>query len=156
MFIYIVGTVYANLPAGAIPQTGGTFTFKGTGGKDVGAFTATIDLSNPLLSWTNASEAATIDRSQGLTVTWTGGNPGTYVFILGSATSTGIGYGAFTCLARADDKQFTVPSYILSVLPAGAGGVQVQNAIQLPLLDTGIDIGLRAATISYSVSSTFK
>jgi uncharacterized protein (TIGR03437 family) len=152
----IKGTFYAMLAAGAIPQSGGTFTFKGTGGADVGAFTATINLANPLLNWTNPSVAATVDRSHDLTVNWSGGNPGTYVFILGGSTTTGLAYGGFTCLARADDGQFTVPSYVLSVLPAGVGGMQMQNAIQMPLVDSGIDIGLTAGTISYSVATTYQ
>ena len=34
-------------------NTGGTFIFRGLGGPDVGAFTSTITLSNPLLAFTN-------------------------------------------------------------------------------------------------------
>lgn len=86
------------LPAGT-RQSGRAFTFKGAGGADVGAFTSTIDLSNPLLTWTNQSAAATIDRTQDFTATWTGGNPGTYVIVGGTSTSTGLAFGDFTCLA---------------------------------------------------------
>jgi uncharacterized protein (TIGR03437 family) len=150
------GAFGAMLAAG-IPQTGGTFTFKGSGGADVGAFTSTINLSNPLLNWTNQSAAATVDRTQGLTVTWNGGNPGTNVFIIGSSSSNALGYGAFTCLAPADAGKFTVPAYILSVLPPGTSGfLQVQNAIQLPLSASGIDLGLAVASLSYSITATFK
>ncbi|MEO8098475.1 MAG: hypothetical protein ABI811_12300 [Acidobacteriota bacterium] len=73
----IKGAYYATLAAGAIPSTGGTFTFTGAGGTDVGAFTTTITLSNPLLTWTNPAVAGSIERTQPLTVTWNGGNPGT-------------------------------------------------------------------------------
>ena len=82
------------------------------------------------------------------------GNPGTYVYITG--TSTGLGYGGFTCLG-ADAGQFTVPSYILSALPAGNGGVALQNAFQLPLSATRLDIGVAAVTIGFTGGAvTFK
>ena len=79
----IKGAFYSALPAGAIPSSGGTFTFKGSGGADVGPFTSTLTLSN-LLTWTNQSAAASVVKSQGLHVTWTGGTPGTYVYIPGA------------------------------------------------------------------------
>jgi hypothetical protein len=87
---------------------------------------------------------------------WTGGNPGSYIFVQGTSTGDGIGYGGFTCMTHADAGQFTVPSYILSVLPAGKGGAQVQNSLQLPLTATGIDIGLADATISHTEAATYQ
>jgi len=56
----IKGAFFAALASGAIPQSGGTFTFTGTGGADVGSFTSTLMFTNPLISWTNRSAAATI------------------------------------------------------------------------------------------------
>jgi len=153
----IKGVFNSQLGAAAIPPTGGSFTFKGTGGADVGAFTSTISLANPLLTWTNETSLTSIDRSQGLPFTWTGGNPGTYVYITGTSTSTGLGYGGFTCLIPVDAGQFTVPSYVLSSLPAGTGGIAIQNAFQNPLTASGIDIGAAAVTVSYSSGAlTFK
>ncbi len=152
----IADAFFLTLSASDIPQTGGTFTWKGTGGKDVGSFTSAITLANPLISWTNSSAAATVDRSQNLKVTWTGGNPGTYVFITGTSTSTSGVLGGYTCSAKVDDGQFTVPSYILSGIPAGSGGTALQNAIQLPLPASGLDYGDTGATISFSVFTTIK
>ena len=99
------GNLVATLPAGAIPATGGSFTFTGTGGADVGSFTSTLNLSNPLLTWTNPSAAETIDRSRGLTVTWTGGNPGSLVAISGAGSVTGSGtvtVVGYSCRARVE------------------------------------------------------
>jgi uncharacterized protein (TIGR03437 family) len=153
----IKGAFYSILQAGAIPESGGTFTFKGSGGADVGPFTSTIIFTNPLLSWTNQSVGATIDRSKDLKVTWTGGNPGTYVFIGGTSTTPPPQLiGGFTCLAKADDGKFTVPSYILSALPAGKGGTMIQNAIFEPLSASGLDIALADGTVSFSVTSTYQ
>lgn len=157
----IKGAFFADLASGAIPQSGGTFTFTGTGGADVGSFTSTLTFTNPLLSWTNRSAAATIDRSKDFTVNWTGGNPGSYVFVTGSAgiaaTSTNpLVTVGITCLANADDGHFTVPSYILSAMPPGAGGVQVQNDIYGKLLAKGIDIGTAQGEVAISAASTYK
>jgi hypothetical protein len=41
------GQYQANFPDGAIPLSGGTFTFHGSGGADVGPFTAAVEFSNP-------------------------------------------------------------------------------------------------------------
>jgi uncharacterized protein (TIGR03437 family) len=153
----IKGTGYALLPATAIPVTGGSFTFTMSGGKDVGAFSTTVVLSNPLLNWTNSSVATSIDRTQPMTVTWAGGNTGehAFTFILGSVTSPLRGRG-FTCLATASAGKFTVPAYILAAVPAGPGGAQIQNSIQLPMSAPGIDIGTALGQVSISVVGTYK
>jgi uncharacterized protein (TIGR03437 family) len=157
----IKGAFYAALPAGAIPQSGGNFTFTGTGGADVGSFTSVLTFTNPLLNWTNPNVAANIDRTHGLTVTWTGGNPGSYVVVSGTSTSARIApnpaaTAGFTCIANVGDGQFTVPSYILSALPPGTGGVQLQNGPYIPLQARGFDIGIAAGEVAISGSSTFK
>jgi len=142
----------------AIPSTGGTFTFQGSGGADVGSFASTVTFANPIIAWTNESVASTIDRSQDLTVTWTGGTPGSYVFIYGTSTATGTETttAGYTCLTNADAGKFTVPFYILSALPAGGGGMGMQNQVQSPLSASGLDIGIAIGDISFSVPATYK
>ena len=153
------GAFTAILAGGAIPSSGGVFTFKGSGGIDVGSFTTTVTLANPILTWTNTSAAATIDKGQGLGVTWTGGNPGTYVVISGSSTaapdSSGIIAG-FTCRVAVEARQFTVPPYILLGLPAGSGGVLLQNDIFSTFSATGLDTATADGTISHNVAATFR
>jgi hypothetical protein len=152
----IKGTLGSTLSESAIPAAGGTFTFKGSGGADVGSFTVTFNLAN-LMTWTNPSDVTSTDRSKSLNITWTGGNPGSAVSIGGTSTVPGTTIlGEFQCLASADAGQFTIPSFILSALPVGSGGVNVQNDIVEPLSATGIDIGLGQTTISYSAAATFK
>ncbi len=153
----INGTGFAELSSTAIPSTGGTFTFKIGGGVDVHGFSIDVTFANPLVNWTNSSLAATLDRTQPLALTWTGGNAGphTFTFILGSIT-TPLRNRGFTCLTTADAGQFTVPSYILAAMPAGNSGVQLQNSIQLPLSMPGIDLGLAIGQVSYTVSGTIK
>jgi hypothetical protein len=67
----------------------------------VGSFTSALTLSNPILTWTNQSPSAIVDKTQGLLITWTGGNPGTYIVSIGTSTSTESGVLAgFTCRIR--------------------------------------------------------
>jgi len=154
------GAFTASLAAGAIPSSGGTFTFHGSGGTDVGSFTTAITLANPLLTWTNMSAAATIDKTQAVTVTWTGGNPGTYVVISGTSSKTPATnppiIAGFTCRIAVEAGQFTVPSYILLGLPAGSGGTLLQNDVMSTFSATGLDSTYAGATISSNVASTFR
>ncbi len=149
-----LGGLYAALSGTDIPQSGGTYTFAGLGGKDVGAFTAALSLS-PLLKWTNPTAAANINRSQPLHLTWTGGNPGSYVYIVGASGSGGARERIFECVSVADSGQFDVPAYILSAMPSGVGSVELDNGIFTPFSATGLDIASVGASITYSVSSTF-
>jgi hypothetical protein len=157
----IKGMFEETLSATAIPQTGGTFTFKGSGGADVGSFTAVLDFSNPLLNWTNPDIASTIDRSQDLKVTWTGGNTGSYVYVTGVSTSKATSTApsvtlGFTCLVKASDGQVTVPSYILSALPAGSGGMGIQNDFYVNFSASGLDIRSGVGEIGFSAIATYK
>ena len=125
------GAYFASIPA--IPTTGGAYVFNAAAGAQVGAFTATVNFPNPILTWTNQSAAATISRSGGLPVTWTGGSPGSYVIISGGSASGGA-TGAYTCIAPQSALTFTVPSYVLLGLPAGTGSTTVTNSTNLSSL----------------------
>jgi uncharacterized protein (TIGR03437 family) len=151
----VTGEYVAQLASGAIPSSGGSFTFNGSGGTDVGSFTATINFPNPILSWTNQSAAANITRTSGLQVTWNGGASGSIVIINGSASaSTSGAYGSYTCIAPVSAGSFTVPSYILLGLPAGTGTTSVENATNYTrfsasgLANGGIAIGAVAVSLN--------
>ena len=151
----IKGQNGATLAAGVIPA-GGTFTFHGSGGADVGPFTSTVTIANPNFNWTNPSAAATIDRTKGLLYTWTGGLPGTYVFLGGTSTGSGVTAG-YSCKVAMEAGQFTVPSYILLGLPAGSGGVSIQqHDTDSSFTATGLDDGSVSAVIEFSVAATIK
>jgi hypothetical protein len=55
-----------------------------------------------------------------------------------------------------NDGEFTVPSYILSALPAGKGAIQLQHQVHAALPASGIDAGIAIGDISYSESGVFK
>jgi uncharacterized protein (TIGR03437 family) len=153
----IAGQGFAQLPSGYIPTTGGTFTFNGIGGANVGAFTASVVFPNPVLNWTNQNAAANITRSSGLTVAWTGGSSGTYVSIGGSSQASSTSpLAGFTCLAPVSAGQFTVPAYILAALPAGSGSVTVNNNTNYQTFTaSGLNYGAAYGIVGVQVNSTF-
>jgi uncharacterized protein (TIGR03437 family) len=109
----------------------GTYTLKGAGGKDVGAFNSSITMGSPLVI--AGGLPATVVRSAGLPLQWTGGNASDLVQIIGfSGTITGTGANAstdsteFICSTTAGKGSFTVPSSILNQLPA-VSAADVQN-----------------------------
>ena len=112
----------------------GTYTVTGTGGADVGAFSAQVTLPGDF-SWTNETTVPNpVVRSSGLTVTWTG-NEGGLVVVLGSAltktSGSGIGatYSALAvlCTEQASAGSYTIPANILQQLPAVSGSATASS-----------------------------
>lgn len=145
------------LPADAISSNGGAFMFSGTGGTDVGAFSANVNLPNPLLMWTDQSSAATINRAKGFDVTWSGGAIGSYVVISGSSSGAGGVTGNYLCYAPQSALKFSVPPYVTSTLPSGTGNTTVTNMtnpaqFSAARLDDGFGFGFN----STQVNSTYQ
>jgi uncharacterized protein (TIGR03437 family) len=153
-----------SLPA-IIPSTGGTFTFNnGSGGPDVGAFTATVNqsITNPLV-WTNMASITSVNRASGVQVTWTGGIQGSFVEIIGgselltSTDTSNIVSTSFACTAPVSAGQFTVPAAVLESLPASTSIDGISEGGSLGIYDyysqeftaPGLDLGL----LLFSVSS---
>jgi uncharacterized protein (TIGR03437 family) len=136
----------------------GAYVFNGAGGTQVGKFSATVNFPNPLLSWTNQAAAANVSRSQGLLVTWSGGAPGSSVYIIGSSfLSSGSLSGTFICVAPVAAGQFTVPSYVLLSMPAAAGGsITVENMTNAAMFNaSGIDFGTATGIVAFAVTSNY-
>jgi uncharacterized protein (TIGR03437 family) len=148
-----------------LPATFGTFTFTGSGGKDVGPFTASISYNNPLV-WTNMSSTTSISRSQGVTINWTGGASGTYVYIYGSSSNTSGSTTlsvSFECYAPVSANQFTVPSYVLLALPpsgagTGNGSLGVSNGASSQFAASGLSTGYASASagVSFEITPTYQ
>jgi len=155
-------------PAGPTIPTG-AYTISGSGGKDVGGFSGTITVGgHPAIA--NKSSLATVDRTQPLTVTWTGGVAGKYVLIGGHTPNAHPNGGYvnggyvpqanFACVEDGGKGTFTIPNYILSSMSATANakGVLVisphplSNQIAIP----GIDLAYFMDGSSDSVNVTFK
>lgn len=110
--------LFGSTPAGPnIPL--GTYSVTGAGGHDLSAFSATLNVGGSIV-WTNKAAITSIDRSQSLTVTWTGG-PG-YVVGGGYVNSNTTGIAGFVCTEDSSKGSFTIPGFILSLLPPAATG----------------------------------
>lgn len=113
--------------AANLPNTyanAGNYTFTGSGGPDVGAFTGTLEVYPDLVVLNNPDDFKTIHRTSSITVRWNGGDPQTNVQVSGTSyavTSSGAPIGAptvFLCLVPNTAGQFTVPASIFGQLPA--------------------------------------
>lgn len=98
----------------------GAYTVTGTGGAGIGPFQGTITI-HALPTLVNPQAGAVVTRSNGMTVTWTGGDPaGTVEIEISSATDSTSTNGALAvCTAPAAAGSFTIPPYVLDALPAG-------------------------------------
>ena len=83
-------------------------------------FTAKFTLPSPFgLTWTNRAQTETVDRTQPLTLNWTGAPSGQQVIIFGAGVDVPTNATAmFVCLASSASSSFTVPSQILANIPA--------------------------------------
>lgn len=149
----------------------GAYTAAGSGGATVGPFTADLTVGQPL-TWTNQSSiSGAVNRSQGLTINFSGGASGDYVAILGSSTANTPGQDVtvtFVCTAPVSAGTFTVPSFVLSALPAsgnitidgitGTGGFLLFG--NYPLSNTftapGIDLGFFSETVVNGINIAYQ
>ena len=134
----------------------GTYTISGTGGKDVGAFSATFAIAAHL-AISNKSSLASVDLTQPLTVNWTGGVAGSYVLIGGGSTHAPHSY--FVCAEDAGKGTFTIPSYVLASVNATTttSGILwiTPNPLSNPFSIPGLDAAYFADASSDSVSVAF-
>jgi uncharacterized protein (TIGR03437 family) len=144
----------------------GAYTATGPGGANVGPFTASLTVPNPLI-WTNAAALTTVNRSQGITVNWAGGSGG-YVIISGESTSltsnSSVIGGLFTCLAPGSAQTFTVPAAVLLSLPASTsiagfalpGSLSVASETYVPFTASGLTFGVFGYSNSTGQSVTYQ
>ena len=147
------GTTFPGLPAPPpLYLDAGTYTVdNGGGGADVGSFTATLNIPTQFV-WTNADAAASIDRSAGLDVAWTGGDPDSKVNIAGgvvviNADTFQVASGAFfTCTETNSAGHFFVPPEVLMLVSASTivndipnGFLTVNNGVSVKFDAPGAD-----------------
>ena len=127
------GGSYFSILGGSIPAPGqpstpvfldpGFYSVNGQGGQDIGIFAANLTVAAPI-SWTNRDAAAQVDRSQGVTVSWTGGGGGAFPAVLiegGNLDTQANSAAVFECVVPLSAGSFTVPPSVLSSIPASNG-----------------------------------
>lgn len=139
----------------------GHYTVTGPGGNDVGVFMGSTDVPGTPFVWTNIPDIRQpIDRTQDLTITWTGGIPGTQVTAVGGSDVGGVN-AAILCAAAVEAGQMTIPSYVLLSLPAttgssSAGQLTLGNTGVSLFTATGLDFGVIRSGLDYTLSAKYK
>jgi hypothetical protein len=131
------------LPVGTYPTSDylqpGNFTFSGTGGSAVGAFSASISVPAPMtLQATDsagntlttssgaAASGAVLNRANNLTVSWPATSSPYVLVSVSSAVSTQTANAApynsatITCLQPSSAGSVTIPSWLLEALPVSS------------------------------------
>jgi uncharacterized protein (TIGR03437 family) len=148
------------MPASTIPAGGGTFTFVSGSGQYATIGTFNTPVKTPAaLDWTNQNSIGTIKRSQGVRLTWTGGDANGVVAIRGSsfaAAGSPTPSTSFMCSVPASADQFTVPASILQALPAGPGTLTLENrSAPQAISTTGLDIGNAFAGAMFTINAAY-
>ena len=131
---------------------GGNFQLNGDGGTDVGQIRATFPIASALV-WTNKDQVASVDRTQPLSVNWTGAATGQTVLVIGSSADIPTNAKAmFVCTAQAAAGTLAIPSQILQSLPVSRTALTKSRASlyvgTVPLAApstftaTGLDLGV--------------
>jgi len=139
------GKGYYGTTFGQITQISpGVYQVTGPGGADVKAFTTSLTV--PVnLTWTNqaAVTGSPIVRANGVTVTWTGGDPSSYAFIEGISTGT-----------NPNNSSATLGAYFICIAPISAGSFFVPPAVTLSLPPGGSSAANPTAIMALGTSST--
>jgi hypothetical protein len=137
----------------------GAYTVAGTGGANVGSFSALFNIPTPP-NWTNQTSLSTVTRTNGLTVNWGGVLGNNSILIEGvSATDATLTKGAaFSCAAPASAGTFTVPPEVLQTLPAGNYGTLYFKPAVDPIgfAASGLNLGYVTSNLLTAIPTVFK
>jgi uncharacterized protein (TIGR03437 family) len=146
-------------PTGTFLNAGAFTINNGSGGADVGPASAGPVTIPAALVWSNQSSISTVTRSQGVTVSWTGGDPNGAALISGFAIQSNQAGATFICTAPTSAGQFTVPPAVLLALPASTGaGELTVGGITAPVkfIAPGLDTGYALSVASNSQSIAYQ
>jgi uncharacterized protein (TIGR03437 family) len=149
--------------------TPGSYTVNGAGGADVGSLQASVPFPGNF-TWTNQSSITSVNRSQGVTVSWTGADPTNGVFVtgfsLGGSDPNNLVGGLFYCHASGGSGSFTVPPVVLLALPASytiqnylvaTGFLAVATAAPYQTFSaSGLDFGFIESMVEAGESVTYQ
>jgi hypothetical protein len=131
---------FDTLSANGTFLTPGSYTVTGTGGANIGPFSVNFTVpAFPMLS--SPANGATVTRSSGLKVNWTGGDPSANLQI--TISSQGNDASA-QCIVPPGPGSFTIPPYVMLSLPTGGGyTLGFASAFEyVPVIATGLSIGI--------------
>lgn len=160
---YLGGSITGNFFSNTLFLEPGSYQINAIGGSDIHGFSVSANMPSPV-SWTNQNQLTAVNRSQPLTIAWTGG-AGAQAAVVGfgvdlpSDTTT-----VFGCLAAAGASSLTVPPIVLSNLPpTRPNPLQSKSVIYLlsapsssiaPINAGGLDAGF--AGFGYAAAKTVR
>jgi uncharacterized protein (TIGR03437 family) len=136
----------------------GEVTLSGSGGPDIGPFSAKAHLADPF-EWIDREAISQVTRDRPLTVHWSGlANDRRVAILATNVDQITTAMATTLCTARATDQKFTIPAAVLANVPASRdiAGVpydqlfvmslpeKTASAIQAKGLDRGAIISLQA------------
>ena len=157
-------------PSGLLPNQlyldPGSYTLQSSGGADVASFSIPLTVAAPF-SWTNRDQLSGIDRTQALTLNWSGLAADQTMLILGGNVDLPTNSSAlFYCIAPAGASSFTIPASVLAAVPATRSNVlQSKGAIYIgniapsdgkPFTAPGLDSALAVTGFLSGKTVTFR
>jgi hypothetical protein len=129
----------------------GLYGVAGVGGAEgqppIGAFSQTLNIPPPLM-WGNSGDITEVDRSAGLDVMWSGGDPEGTIQITGDV--------GFICNAKNSDGHFRIPAFVLLSCPPGVGYLTVGTAVTTAFTVSGVSSATLNAVVTISKLVTFR
>jgi hypothetical protein len=123
----------------------GPYTITGSGGADISPFSAAVTIP-ALPTLVSPVNSATVTRSNGMTVTWTGGGGNLQIQVNAPTDSTDTNGSVAVCNVAASAGTFTIPPYVLLALPASnLAGFVLSSQTEVPFTATGLSVGILKA-----------
>jgi len=112
------GLISNNVLPNTLYLNPGSYTMTSVGGNDVGPFSATFNIPQPL-TWNNRDQLTIVDRTQPLTISWSGGDSGQEIALVGVGEDLPTNSSTvIKCIAAPGASSLTVPADVLANLPA--------------------------------------
>jgi len=150
---YLGGAISNGILPSTLYLDPGSYTIQGFGGANVGAFSTAFTIPQPT-TWIGRDQLIYVNRSQPLNLAWSGGDSGQVNVILGFGEDLPLNSSAaFACLAPPGASSFSVPTDILSNLPATrANPLHSKDVIYLLSVPGGSIKNLNATGLDYGIS----
>jgi hypothetical protein len=139
----------------------GSYTFSGSGGLGIGAFTAQVTFPGGAsgFNYSTPNDATSVAHSSGLPLTWSqpsNTDPNEFIQVYGFSFVPGSPWGAeFYCNVPLAAGHFTIPPAVLLALPAtvsysAPGALEPDLVINQTFTAPGVDVG----TVSFTPGSS--
>jgi hypothetical protein len=131
----------------------------GAGGSNIGAFTWNLALPANVVP---SNLPSTVDLSQNLTLTWSGGAAFPIVVIFGyagvplNASGSESSFSEFVCTANGSAGQFTIPSAMLNLIPPAGYGTTTTKGLNIQLAGVALSTITNLPGVAEAIFSVYE